>query len=286
MSKKKKRQFHSQKYEKLPAICYVAIFLLFLESFLPAMKPATTALVRGLFILPALISLWILSKDMESRPLLWGVLPLLVFAFFPLFLSHRVFVLVWILLCLFLIGCTLWPWIGCSKKKKREGRLHHALLLMLVDFFMLIYCFRLDRGSYLGNGALILLGIAAALGAIPAAFIVIKWLWKNRKAGARIGWFCCFWLVSALSFLFLILQLNYVLDFHTPETCTAVTEKKNFDGGGRRSIGHHEFQITVDGKVFDLEVSYAQYATHEVGDAYTFQYYKGAFGVPFYISED
>ena len=53
----------------------------------------------------------------------------------------------------------------------------------------------------------------------------------------------------------------------------------------RKSPDSYEFEMTVDGKTFDLEVGRREYKKYEVGDTYTFKEYKGAFGKPFYARD-
>ncbi len=284
MKKKKKREFDPQKLKKLPASCFISIFCLCLEPFLPAMKPATAILVRGILILPTLISLLLWSREMEIRTVLFGIIPLLAFAFLPVLLSPRLFLLVWLLLFLILVVCTFLPLVRCSKKKKKDV-FTRSLPLMTVDLLMIFYCLRTNHGSYPGDGGLKLFLISLIVGMLLSAFICLKWSWKNLKRGMRIISFLSFSLGFASIFFFLSMTANYAFDFNDPVSYTAVIEQKRYDGGGRRN-GHYEFQVTVDGKDFDLEVPYHLYNAYEEGDEYTFQYYKGAFGVPFYISED
>lgn len=220
---------------------------------------------------------------MESSTVFLGILPLIVFAFLPIFSSERVFLMVWLLLFLFLVGCTAWPFVRCPKKK---DALFQVFLLIPIDFLMLLYCFRMDCGTYIGDGDLTLFLVSLILGMLLSALLLIKWLWKRLKWGMRITVFLSFAFAIASVLFFLGMNVNYAFDFDDPIPYTAVIEKKRYDGGGRYSRGHHEFWMTVNGKEIELEVSRSQYNTYEEGDVYTFHYYEGALGLPFYISED
>ena len=89
--------------------------------------------------------------------------------------------------------------------------------------------------------------------------------------------------ISMFSFL-TIGHLNYALDIKGPQPCVAVIEDKDIEHH-RRGPDTYEFRVTVDGESFDLDVTFVQYHSYEVGDTYTFDRYEGAFGKPFYLAE-
>jgi hypothetical protein len=78
-------------------------------------------------------------------------------------------------------------------------------------------------------------------------------------------------------------HLNYLLDPQPTEIHAVIEEKEKVRH--RKSPDSYEFEMTVDGETFDLEVGRREYNRYEVGDTYTFYEYKGAFGKPFYIAE-
>jgi hypothetical protein len=92
-------------------------------------------------------------------------------------------------------------------------------------------------------------------------------------------------LISALFIMITVCHLNYLLDLQPPTEIHAVIEDKEITHH-RKSPDSYEFELTVDGESFDLEVGKREYKRYEVGDTYTFKEYKGAFGKPFYVAEE
>ncbi len=127
--------------------------------------------------------------------------------------------------------------------------------------------------------------ICLALGLAVGVFVTAKWFWKGTGWGGRLGSLVlCTVLVFFLCCISLC-HLNYLLDFEPPTEKQAVIEEKHVHRNAK-SLDSYEFELTVDGESFDLEVGKREYKRYEVGDTYTFKEYKGAFGKPFYIAEE
>jgi hypothetical protein len=125
------------------------------------------------------------------------------------------------------------------------------------------------------------LGVAAT---VALTLATAHFLWKNAKWISRIGWCLLLAAMMSLLFLFTIGHLNYALDTKGPQPCIAVIENKDIEHH-RKGPDTYEFRVTVDGKSFDLDVTFVEYYSYEVGETYTFSYYEGAFGKPFYLAE-
>ena len=274
-----------QKRKKLSVKEFISILCLFLMSFLPAMKPVTAILVRGLLILPAFFHLlhWSRSGN-EGKRILFGVIPLLAYAFLPIFLSSKLFLLIWLLLFLILL-CYMFLPLVLYPKDKRADAWAQVPPSWLVAILMLLYFTHAERGTYIGNGALILFLISLVASVLLSLLILVKYLWKPLKRGAKIAFLLISVFLLSLGFSLLSMTANYVLDFNAPLPCSAVIEEKKYERGSRRSPGYYEFGVAVDGQKIELKVPISQYNAYEEGDEYTFYYYKGAFGVPFYIAE-
>ena len=80
------------------------------------------------------------------------------------------------------------------------------------------------------------------------------------------------------------MHFNYMLDLTPPTEYNAIIEQKEHHHH-RKSPDSYEFEITADGKTFDLEVELRIYNHYEVGDTFTFYRYEGAFGKEFYLSD-
>lgn len=126
--------------------------------------------------------------------------------------------------------------------------------------------------------------ISLILGVALGAFVTVKIIWKQSGIGGRIGSFALVTLISALFIMVTVCHLNYLLDFQSPTEIRAVIEDKEITHH-RKSPDSYEFELTVDGESFDLEVGKREYKRYEVGDTYTFKEYKGAFGKPFYARD-
>ena len=126
--------------------------------------------------------------------------------------------------------------------------------------------------------------ICLAVGLFVSVFVTVKWVWKGTGWVGRIGSLA---LCTCMVFLFCwtpLCHLNYLLD-PQPTEIHAVIEKKE-KVRHRKSPDSYEFEMTVDGETFDLEVGRREYNRYEVGDTYTFKEYKGVFGKPFYMAEE
>lgn len=126
--------------------------------------------------------------------------------------------------------------------------------------------------------------ICLAVGLLVSVFVTVKWVWKGTGWVGRIGSLA---LCTCMVFLFCwipLCHLNYLLDPQPTEIHAVIEEKEKVRH--RKSPDSYEFEMTVDGETFDLEVGRREYDRYEVGDTYTFYEYKGAFGKPFYIAEE
>lgn len=286
MKNKKKSVGKRMKLKKLSAKEYISIFCLLLLPYAIPTKPVIAILVRGLLILPTLFTLvcWSRLGDNGQR-LLFGIVSLLAYAFFPIFLSSRLFLLIWLLLFLILLCYMLLP-LAFSHGNKKKAAWEQIPELMLVALFMMLGLLRADRGTYVGNGALILFLISLALSAVLSVILLAKALPMIKGIGVKIVAFLLSVFLLSLMTSLLSMTANYALDFHDPVPYSGVIEKKKVESGGRKSLGYYEFGLDVNGEKLELKIPSSHYYTYEVGDTYTIYYYQGAFGVPFYIAEN
>ena len=153
------------------------------------------------------------------------------------------------------------------------------------DVAVVLFLFLLgwaDNFTFAGGFYLTAFWPVALMLALVAGVAVVKKFFWNSSMGMRV-FFLLFWGVASYVVVSVCAaNLNYVLDLEAPSVCVAEIEEKDHteSSKGRDS---YEFQVTVDGKTFDLEVSAITYRAHEVGDDYSFLRYEGAFGVPFYL---
>jgi hypothetical protein len=214
--------------------------------------------------------------------LTWGVAIAVMAAVFALetILSHCMTVL--------LSGALLLPSIIAIVVafKKREARgavwgVSFGFVGGLVSFMGL--GFTVSAYSFYEEPFIPFWEICLAVGLLVSVFVTVKWIWKGTGWGGRIGSIV---VCTCMVFLFCwipLCHLNYLLDFEPTEIHAVIEEKEKVRH--RKSPDSYEFEMTVDGETFDLEVGRREYNRYEVGDTYTFYEYKGAFGKPFYIAE-
>lgn len=286
MKNKKKGVGKRMKLKKLSAKEYISIFCLLLLPYAIPMKPVIAILVRGLLILPTLFMLVCWSRSGElGRGSLFGILPLLTYAFLPIFLSSRLFLLIWLLLFLILLCYMLLPF-AVPREEEKKSAWDQLPSLMLVALFMMLGLLRADRGTYVGNGALILFLISLALSAVLSVILLAKVLPMIKGIGVKIVAFLLSVFFLSLMTSLLSMTANYALDFHEPVSYDVVIEEKKYERGGRKTPGHYEFGVVVNGEEIEVKIPVSHYNAYEVGDTYTIYYYQGAFGVPFYIAEN
>ena len=174
----------------------------------------------------------------------------------------------------------------CFKKKGETSKLIYIfnevfVWLGLSSFFVLgIYGFMysFENDSFLPFWAVsLLVGIAGGI------FITVIMVKKMKKFGTVLIGLLIAVFITFLASIY-ISHLNYVLDTTEPTTVEAVILDKDVTRR-RKSPDEYSFEIEIDGREFDVKVTYAEYEKYEVGDIYSFKKYNGAFGEPFYISE-
>ncbi len=115
---------------------------------------------------------------------------------------------------------------------------------------------------------------------------IVYWFYHKAKNNSNHWIFVFTWvLMTFIIANFYASHLNYILDTNEPRQCIAVIEDKE-QIHHRKSADSYEFQLTVDGETFDLDVPRTEYHEYEIGDTYVFTRYQGAFNEPFFIAED
>lgn len=171
-------------------------------------------------------------------------------------------------------------------KKKELTNPNVSFVLFLGIILM---CASVEKGfvySFVDEPFLPFWEISLVVGGVLGGFSTYVTFKKNENKHsvlAKLGFFLV--MVCILTFLLIpyISHMNYFLDFDAPETKTAYIEEKEIKRY-TKSPDSHIFKLDVDGKEIELEVDWLEYEKYEEGDKYTFRFYKGAFGVPFYIS--
>ena len=224
-------------------------------------------------------------KGRKTEPSVWGitVAVMAVVCVAGFFLPHRAIVLLSGALCALSVGAIIVAVKGKENPRIASWGLSFGFGGGLVSFMGFAYT--VSAYSFYKEPFAPFWEISLAIGLLVGVFVTVKWIWKGTGWGGRIGSLVlCTVLVFFLSCMTLC-HLNYLLDFEPPAERQAVIEDKHVHRNAK-STDTYEFEMTVDGESFDLNVGEREYKRYEVGDTYTFKEYKGAFGKPFYLAEE
>jgi hypothetical protein len=176
------------------------------------------------------------------------------------------------------------------KKRKRKENPRFGLLrgICFTIGALLLLSLVFDGGDYSYTQDFPFWGVALVLSLlliVAALFLLPKKIFETKSG---IGWLLLGGLLVGFLLWFVvhsfIMHFNYMLDLTPPIEYNAIIEQKEHHHH-RKSPDSYEFEITADGKTFDLEVELRIYDHYEVGDTFTFYRYEGAFGKEFYLSD-
>ena len=170
-----------------------------------------------------------------------------------------------------------------SDEKEKYDKISHTLFLGWVLLFLVIAFPAFSHYTYTSGAFMPFWRISLVIGIITGILYGIS----HRDRVNSTHWIFMF-LVSLIVFFVVNIytsHLNYILDTNEPERRIAVIEDKEHNRH-RKSADSYEFQLTLDGETFDLDVPFSEYNKYEVGDTYVFTEYQGAFNEPFFIAED
>lgn len=224
-------------------------------------------------------------KGRKTEPSTWGITAavMAVVCVLGVFLPHRAIVLSSGALCALSAFAIIVAAKGKENPRIASWGLSFGLVGGLVSFMG--FTFTVSAYSFYKEPFTPFWEICLALGLAVGVFVTAKWFWKGTGWGGRLGsMVLCTVLVFFLCCVSLC-HLNYLLDFEPPTEKQAVIEEKQVHRNAK-SLDSYEFELTVDGESFDLEVRKREYRRYEVGDTYTFKEYKGAFGKPFYLAKE
>ena len=215
----------------------------------------------------------------------------LLVEFISFLIPHRTMLAAKILLFIVLIAAGLLspkPREPKKRKHKQNPRfgIFHNICFTAGACLLLSLVF--DEGDYSYTQDFPFWGVALVLSLlliVAALFLLPKKIFETKSG---IGWLLLGGLLVGFLLWFVvhsfIMHFNYVLDLTPPTEYTAIIEQKEHHNH-RKSPDSYEFEVTANGKTFDLEVELRIYDNYEVGDTFTFYRYEGAFGKAFYLSD-
>lgn len=225
------------------------------------------------------------SKGRKTEPATWGITAAVMVVVFLLgiLLPHRVTVLLSAALC----ALSVFAIVAAIKGKENSWIFSWGVPFGFVGGLVSFmgFAYTVSAYSFYKEPFIPFWEISLALGLAVSIFVTVKWVWKGAGWGGRIGSIALGTVLVFFLCWISLCHLNYLLDFQPPVEKQAVIEEKDIIRH-RKSPDSYEFEMTLDGETFDLEVEGREYNRYEVGDTYTFKEYKGAFGKPFYMAED
>ena len=234
---------------------------------------------------PAAVAPWFDKREKNIAIKVLSSLAVLSFALSAAFLGLKQLLLVNIVF-LILFFAAYSALAAIFKPKGLSGNNAHSIFMaqMSVSLFVLILAanrFTFSEASFPFLAPSIALGVLIA-GAVSIIFI--NGGEKKFSKGNKIGIFCIACFVSVFVAWAGIASFNYVLDFSEPQAYRVTIEDKDYTRR-RKGVDSYEFTITADGKKLDIEVSWREFDSYEIGDTYTVNRYSGAFGEPFFIAD-
>jgi hypothetical protein len=268
------------------SIYTVFLIMLFFGQMSYAREPMTPLGLMGFALcVPAAVAPWFDKNEKNLALKLLSSLAVFAFSSASAFLGLKQSILVkTVLLVLFFAAYFVVR--ANSKQKNISGNRAQEiftsqmfLTLVLTVFFARYFTFTETGFAFLAPAIVIAILIAGAI-----FVIFINDSDKKRTKGTKIGIFLIVCFVSVFVVWANIANLNYVLDFSEPEAYRVNIEDKDHTRR-RKGIDWYTFTVTVNGKPVDIEVSASEYNAYEIGDMYTVNLYKGAFGEPFFIAD-
>ena len=170
-----------------------------------------------------------------------------------------------------------------DNRSKRIGIANKVLIIVGVIFLMgsvytgFIY-------SFIDGSGLPFWGISLVIGIAVGMFATLKTMklyakWKALLTGLLIAALVMFAASIYIS------HFNYIFDTSDPVEIQAEILYKDIIRH-RKSPDEYAFGVEIDGKSFEVKVSYDEYEEYDEGDVYLFKKYNGAFGEAFYLSEE
>lgn len=172
-------------------------------------------------------------------------------------------------------------------QKVRRKRLIDIVLGTAVVIFIILLVVLRNTGvigdyTYVNDGMFPWWPVALAVGALAGVAFAVK-VMDGEGVGKRIL-FCVVITIVVFVFAGIILgHINHVFDTGEAVRYYVEIEDKDIDLHSR-GPDTYDFEVTVNGDTFDIQVPLSDYYSHDVGDSYVIEYHEGALGEPYYIA--
>ena len=267
---------------KLNPACVFAVLGWYVQRMLlPEMTPAMGIILCTVICAVAIVFVCRESEDFPVPAKIVSLASLLLFAYLPVLLPYKTWILSAVLLAVVLAAILLvFRYFIYHSQFNTKHFMGHILYLLIWLVVEANYAYP-DKYLFL----IYLLPLAAAL---VAGGICAKKQQYTAKTGMEI--LQSVLIISVLVFSFTLVgiqQLNFALDTGEPTEYSAVIEGKNvprirINQKSDNGISYH-FLLAVKEGSCDVKVGRSVYHSHEVGDTFTVYRYEGAFGIPFYL---
>lgn len=222
----------------------------------------------------------LVSKRPADKNIIWSFAAIILLLNFlsitQIVFEVRVFSRIALLVLLVWTACAVF--IRYKAHKNGEGdRTVSEIIIALVAISIVI-----DTLNYSPENWLAAIIAAAIMGAATAVFAYLKFL-KNMPIRQKLTALAVLPVAFIIS-LFIILSLNYSLDYSRPQYIEAAIIKKRISTGARQPTTF-EFTTEINGNKTVINVDSLTYHTYTENDTFTVCLYNGAFGMRYFIYE-
>ena len=158
-------------------------------------------------------------------------------------------------------------------------------ILILFGAFVIgiLYLIETYRYSFVDVILFPLWYVALGLGVIVGVALDVALIKKVGDIKLRIAVFLIFTFVAFMIFGFALGHINHIFDSSEAVRYYVEIEDKDIDLN-RRAPDRYDFEVTVNGDTFDIQVPLSDFYSLDVGDSYVIEYHEGALGEPYYIA--
>ena len=174
------------------------------------------------------------------------------------------------------------------KRNRANNAKEHAKVSWILTLFGafvigILYLIKTYRYSFVDGILFPLWYVALGLGVIVGVALDVALIKKVGNIKLRIAVFLIFTFVAFMVFGFALGHINHIFDSSETVRYYVEIEDKDIDLN-RRAPDTYDFEVTVNGDTFDIQVPLSDYYSHDVGDSYVIEYHEGALGEPYYIA--
>lgn len=264
-----------------PACVFAGLGWFIQRILLSKLTPAMEIVLCTVVCAVAIVFVCRQNKDFPMPMKIVSLASLVLFAYLPILLPYKMWILFAVLLsvvlaCIILV-CKFIVYHSQFDTKHFLGHILYLLIWLVVE----------ANYAY-PDSCIFLIYLVPMAAALVTGGICAKA--QQYSANTDKQRFYSILILSVLVFSFTLVgiqQLNYALDTTEPTEYSAVIEGKNvprlrINQKSEKGINYY-FLLGVEEGSCDMKVGRSVYHSYEVGDTFSVYRYEGAFGIPFYL---